>query len=61
MFNEWERKILDQLKNNHRSKLTRIKPHFGPGMSSPSEASDIELKGLLEYRIFTLFKISFFQ
>jgi hypothetical protein len=23
MFNEWEEKILDQLKNNHRRKLTR--------------------------------------
>ncbi len=31
-------KILDQLKNNHRRKWTRMKPRFGPGMSSPSEA-----------------------
>ena len=37
MFNEWEEKILDQLKNNHRRKLTRAKPCSGPGMRSPSE------------------------
>jgi hypothetical protein len=37
-------KILDQLKNKHGRKWTRKKPRFGPRMSSPSEAGEIELK-----------------
>jgi hypothetical protein len=37
MFNEWEEKILDQLKNNHRRKLTRAEPCSGPRMRAPSE------------------------
>ncbi len=48
MFNAWEEKILDQLKNNHRRKLTRAKPCSGPGMRSPTEVWRNRVKGTVQ-------------
>ena len=40
-------KILDQLKNNHRRKLTRAEPCSGPGMRAPSEVRRNRVKELI--------------
>ncbi len=46
-FNEWEEKILDQLKNNHCRKWTRTKLCSGPRMRSRQRSGEIKLRFLL--------------